>query len=100
VRDDYLPNLTRFNLSDSSRQVYEMVVIFEFVYTDGVHLMSPNTDYLHEFAESIGLKRCWFHGARKGHPHYDLVKKGMKEKARANGAILVTTREMLRLCKK
>ncbi len=27
---------------------------------------------LHEFAESIGLRRCWFQNKRGSMPHYDL----------------------------
>ena len=42
------------------------------IYTDKIHLVADSLKELHEFAESIGLKRCWFHGLRKGHPHYDL----------------------------
>ena len=43
-------------------------------YTDGIHLVADSLEELHEFASSIGIKRCWFHGMRKGHPHYDLPK--------------------------
>lgn len=43
-------------------------------YTDGIHLVADSLEELHEFAKQIGIKRCWFHGIRKGHPHYDLPK--------------------------
>lgn len=47
------------------------------IYTDGVHLVADTLSELHEFAISIGLKRNYFHGLRKGHPHYDLTNKNI-----------------------
>jgi Protein of unknown function (DUF4031) len=39
------------------------------------HLFSDcSTDELHEFANSLGLKKCWFQNKKnKSFPHYDLV---------------------------
>lgn len=45
------------------------------IYTDGIHLVADTLDELHKFANSIGIKRNYFHGLRKGHPHYDLTNK-------------------------
>ena len=57
---------------------------------DGVHLMAPSLDALHEVAASIGLKREWFQDHAR-HPHYDVWGKPA-EKLTVN----CTTREMLR----
>ncbi len=65
---------------------------------------------LHEFAESIGLNKCYFHKARI-HPHYDVVNKnliplkdknGIKfiDKALQNGAIIIGKKELLLISKK
>ena len=38
------------------------------------HLMSDvSLEELHVFATRIGIKRHWFEGVRKSHPHYDLT---------------------------
>jgi len=37
------------------------------------HMWADTVEELHKFAESISIKRCWFHGVRKGHPHYGLT---------------------------
>ena len=42
------------------------------VYVDRVHMVADSLKELHSFAEKIGLKRHFFEGVRKGHPHYDL----------------------------
>jgi len=43
------------------------------IITDGIHVVSTESlEELHEWAERHGIHRKWFHGARKGHPHYDL----------------------------
>lgn len=44
------------------------------IYTDNIHLVADSLEELHSFANSIGLKRHWFEGVRKGHPHYDIPK--------------------------
>lgn len=44
------------------------------IYCDGVHLISDQgVDHLHAYAQSIGIKRCWFHSS-SSYPHYDLPK--------------------------
>lgn len=62
------------------------------VYTDGMHLVAENVAVLHAFAQAMGLKRCWYHGARKGHPHYDLTTVNRRIDAYALGARKVSTR--------
>jgi len=52
------------------------------------HLTADSVDELHDFALSIGVKKCWFEKSRKGVPHYDLseewravaVSRGAREK--------------------
>lgn len=70
------------------------------VYFDGVHLMSPDLVELHAFAESCGIKRCWFGGVRKEHPHYDVTSPKLKDKVLSQGAIMVETRELVKLYRK
>ncbi|MCJ7527469.1 MAG: DUF4031 domain-containing protein [Methyloceanibacter sp.] len=58
------------------------------ILTDGLHLVSNSSlDELHEFAASIGLKRCWY---RRG--HYDLFGNKLSV-AVAHGAKTVHPRE-------
>jgi hypothetical protein len=68
-------------------------------FTDGVHLISDSIQNLHAFAESIGLKRHYFHGVRKKHPHYDLTNPKVLLRAIAAGARVVSSKEIVRLCK-
>ncbi len=65
------------------------------IYTDGTHLVTDGPlEELHEFAESIGLRREWFQDHR--HPHYDLM--GAKKKlAIERGAKVVSSKEIVRL---
>ena len=69
------------------------------VYTDKIHLVADSLDELHLFAKSIGLKRHFYEGVRKGHPHYDLTNKYILTKALDAGAIIVNSREILRISK-
>lgn len=58
------------------------------------HLVSNDIGTLHAFAEKIGLKKCWFQNKKnKNQPHYDL-KESLINKAKANGAILVSRSEL------
>lgn len=67
------------------------------IYTDGIHMVSDiSLKELHQFAEIIGIKRCWFHGSCKGHPHYDLMEE-MKERALENGAIKTTSKKIVQI---
>lgn len=69
------------------------------IYTDNIHLCADTVDELHQFAYKIGLKRCWFHGVRKGHPHYDLHG-SFNKIVIEQGALLVNTRNLIKLLKK
>ena len=70
------------------------------IYTDGTHMVSDeNLEELHSFAVEIGLKRHWFEGTRKNHPHYDLTGKN-KQLAIDSGAILVSSKEIVKICNK
>lgn len=69
------------------------------IYFDGIHMSSPNVNELHEFAESMGIKRCWFEGVRKGHYHYDIISPLLKSKILASPEVqVVNTRELIRMC--
>ncbi len=58
------------------------------------HLVSDTSlDELHEFAESLGLRREWFQ--QKSIPHYDLTGH-VYDLAVARGAIVVSSREIVR----
>lgn len=66
------------------------------VYTDNIHLIADTVEELHAFAQSIGLKRCWFENHRK--PHYDFPKTlNHRQLAIQNGAILKTTKELVKI---
>lgn len=46
------------------------------IITDGIHVTSTESlEELHTWAKQNGIKRHWFHGYRKGHPHYDIPKR-------------------------
>jgi hypothetical protein len=57
------------------------------LFTDG------DTEALHEFAQSIGLKREWFQD-RKGFPHYDLAP-SKRAAAVKRGAVEVSAERMV-----
>ncbi len=59
------------------------------------HLAADTLEELHAFCEQIGVKRCWFHNAKR-HPHYD-VTCAQREAAIAAGAVAVTSRELVAL---
>jgi hypothetical protein len=67
------------------------------IYTDKIHLASDrDLEELHTFAESIGLKKCWFHRS-KHHPHYDLTNETIRAKAIESGAVYVRSKRLLTL---
>lgn len=37
-------------------------------------MVADTLEELHTYAAKIGLKRSYFEGVKKGHPHYDLTK--------------------------
>jgi len=50
------------------------------LYSDGVHLVSDEgIQDLHDFAQRLGIKRCWFHASKRGLDHYDIPKRLRKD---------------------
>lgn len=81
------------------------------IYTDKIHMVADSLKELHEFSHSIGLKRMYFEGVRKKHPHYDVVNKNgnlikdengviILDKAISNGAKIINKKELLLKSKK
>lgn len=70
------------------------------VYVDKVHMVADTLTELHAFAEKIGLKRSYFEGVRKGHPHYDLTNKSIMQKALDNGAEVVSSKKIVEISHK
>lgn len=68
------------------------------IYFDGVHLASPDLQALHAFVAQAGLKKHYYEGVRKGHPHYDVTNKATANKVIQLGVIIVSTRELIRKC--
>lgn len=67
------------------------------IYTDGIHLITDgDLEELHEFAESIGLKRKWFQNKTR-RPHYDLVAVIKVKMAVKSGAKLITPQDVVRI---
>lgn len=54
------------------------------------HLLADTPEELHEFAQSIGLRRGWFQG-----DHYDIGSERIYREALAKGATLQSGREWL-----
>jgi hypothetical protein len=70
------------------------------VYTDKIHMIATTVDELHRFADKIGLHKCYYRNPRKKkHPHYDLITEKIRKKAIKEGAVLVTDREIVMLCR-
>ena len=70
------------------------------VLTDGTHVVQVGGTIcdLHRFACKIGLREAWFQDHRI--PHYDLTTPRAGARAVAAGAVLVSTRELLRAVKR
>lgn len=65
----------------------------------GCHMVTSSISELHEFAELIGVKRCWYENKRgKNRPHYD-IKGDSITKAIDNGAIKVSRKELFMFLK-
>lgn len=70
------------------------------VYSDGIHLIASSIKELHEFAEKIGLKKHFFENPKKkNHPHYDLTNVEIRRKAFREGAVIVSSKEIVKLCR-
>ena len=70
------------------------------IYVDKVHMVADSIDELHKFAKEIGLKRHFFEGVKKGHPHYDLTNKTIMQKALDNGAMVVNSKKIVEISHK
>lgn len=71
------------------------------VYSDGIHMIASTIEELHEFANKIGLHKCYYRNPRKKrHPHYDIMSEKVRLKVFENGAQSVTDRTIVKLCKK
>ncbi len=67
------------------------------IYTDGVHLVGDELQELHQFAQSVGLKREWFQEEQPDHPHYDITTRRMLRKIlNTNMVTKVSTKELVR----
>ena len=72
------------------------------ILTDKIgHLVSDESlEELHTFARRLGLRREWFQGEKNGHPrrtpHYDLTTARMRLRAVAAGAIVVSSKKLVR----
>lgn len=44
------------------------------IYTDGIHIVADTKRELRDWADAEGINRAYYHGVRKGHPHYDCPK--------------------------
>ena len=58
------------------------------------HMIADTEEELHAMADTVGLRRQWFQPGSK--PHYDLCK-SKRNKAIRQGAIPVTTKELIAL---
>jgi len=56
------------------------------------HMIADTEEELHEMAARIGLKREWFQDTSR--PHYD-VSKSRRKLATENGAVEITTEELV-----
>lgn len=63
------------------------------------HMTSDvGADELHVFAKRLGLKRMWYQmpGYGEENAHYDLTTYRMRAKAQRMGAVLVTSKELVK----
>jgi len=68
------------------------------IYMDEVHLVTTGSiDELHQFAAEIGLKREWYQEHK--HPHYDLLSRPVRQRAKRAGAKKVDSKTLVRLLK-
>jgi hypothetical protein len=63
-------------------------------YFDGVHLVATSLEELHLYAQSKGIKRCWFQCA-KTHPHYDVIGRNKLLVEKDRDVIRVSSKEIL-----
>jgi hypothetical protein len=79
--------VTRLVLIDNPRNNYS-------------HMVCADIPTLHAFAESIGIKKCWYSNKRgKKRPHYD-VKESKFQEAIDAGAVVVSSEEIVLFLKR
>jgi len=63
------------------------------------HMIADSIEELHIFAQTIGIKKCWFQNKRgKNQPHYDVKESKFKD-AINQGATLVSSKEIVEFLK-
>ena len=67
-----------------------------FIDTRGHMVSDKSVAELLQFGVSLGLRRKWFQGKRRGHPHYDLTTARIIVRALEKGAVLVPSKELVR----
>jgi len=66
------------------------------LYTDEVHLIGDTLQELHDFAQSMGLKRQWFQ-AHPHHPHYDITTSRKLRKILAQDQVVkISSKQLLK----
>jgi len=65
------------------------------------HMVADTFGELHKFAlTKVGIRRHFYQGVHKGHPHYDLTTEAKYNKAIENGAKLVGIRTIAKLSRR
>ena len=59
------------------------------------HMVSVDLNELHDFADRLGVKRCWY-STKKNSPHYDITEE-QRSKAIQTGALPATRRQVLQI---
>lgn len=70
------------------------------LYSDNTHLVADSLEELHLFCKKVGIKRCWFEGTKKGHPHYDIPKNYKSIISLMNEVKKVGSKKILHISKK
>jgi thiol-disulfide isomerase/thioredoxin len=84
---------------EANKEKLNGVVLIDFPRMGWCHLVADTIPLLHQFAEEIGLNRCWFENKKgKNRPHYD-VKGSMIQRAIDNGAIQVRSCDIVNFLK-
>lgn len=64
-------------------------------------MVSSDLSVLHQFADEIGVKRCWFQNKRgKNQPHYDVRKERFGEILRTGRVKVISRKKLLMFLKK
>lgn len=57
------------------------------------HMTASSLEELHAFAQSVGIKRCWFHRGSR-YPHYDVTGE-QRAAAILAGALAISSKELV-----